>query len=261
MTTMIAPAALVQGAARVPFPYGLFSVVNLRPESADGGRWQAGGVQWETLPCGDLQGIGPLACDDPVDIDFDDEANAVDESQPFTVTGTFKCSPTGWTPAAAQQRATDKVLAREEVAVEKAVWTGYLGNTPSIKGEAVSVAGGTVGALEAWYAATYGGQGVIHMPLALAEHLLGALVLTIRNGRLMTNLGTPVVAGAGYDGTGPAAGTTWAAITPPLFGYRSDIFSEGALLDRAHNDLKAIASRNYLVAFDTCGVGMTLITE
>jgi hypothetical protein len=81
-------------------------------------------------------------------------------------------------------------------------------------------------------------------------------------------LGTPVAAGAGYPGSGPAgeaaaAGTQWMFVTPAMFGYRSEVFPSSAvrgdLLDRSKNDLYAVAERNYVLGFDPCGVGAVLV--
>lgn len=195
-------------------------------------------------------------------------------ASPFTVYGHFSCSPVGWTPAEAQDFAGRHLLAREEARVERALWTGDLGNVPALQGAGttdVSVAAAkleeSVGLLENYLATNYGSQGVIHMTRQAALVGLGLSVLTTSGGRLLTALGTPVVAGAGYPGTGPvgqvaAASTSWVYATPALFGYRSEVFTSsnrpGDLLDRATNDLYAVAERSYLLGFDPCGVAAAL---
>jgi hypothetical protein len=46
--------------------------------------------------------------------------------------------------------------------------------------------------------------------------------------------------------------------SPALFGYRSEVFNSSArpgdLLDRAQNNLYAVAERTYVIGFDPCPV-------
>jgi hypothetical protein len=116
--------------------------------------------------------------------------------------------------------------------------------------------------LEDYLAANYGSQGVIHLTKGFALQALSLdLLETTGNGtRLVTKLGTPVAAGAGYPGTAPggaAAGpnATWAYASPALFGYRSEVFTPDDTFDHAHNELTSLAGRSYLFGFDPCGVG------
>jgi hypothetical protein len=117
-----------------------------------------------------------------------------------------------------------------------------------------------LGLLEAIIGQQYGALGVIHLPRAVALQALGEHLLETKGGRLQTMLGTPVVAGAGYPGSGPDGssipGKPWIYASAALFGYRSDVFTSsnraGDLLDRASNDLYAVAERTYLLGFDDC---------
>lgn len=190
-------------------------------------------------------------------------------ASPFTVYGHFTCSPVGFSPEMAQDRATQHLLAREEARVEQAFWTGDLLNdpnlaesandlTPTPPGTAVSADAG-IAALENFVAGVYGSLGVVHMTRGAASVLLARDRLVQTGSRLTTGLGTPVVAGAGYPGTSPAGadpgvGETWVYVTPALFGYRSEVFTSsnrsGDLFDRATNDLYAVAERTYLLGFD-----------
>lgn len=280
MVTMT-PRALIRGAARQPLPYGLFSTLTFRPTGAD--RWEGGGVQFEHVGCDGVDGIGPYQVPPtattglPKAITSTPGAVGTDgTADVFTVYGHFACSPVGWSPQEAEARAREQLLAREEARVEQAFWTGDLDNTPSLEAGTttdVSVAGAgpaeSIGLLENYVAANYGSLGVIHMTreAALIGLQLGALVTA--GGRLTTALGTPVAAGAGYPGTGPAgqaaaASTSWMFVTPALFGYRSEVFTAsnraGDLLDRSTNDLYAVAERSYLLGFDPCGVAAALAT-
>jgi len=280
----IAPAGLVAGAARIPLPFGLFSAFPLRSPEAD--RWESG-VAWETITCGPAGGIGTPDCDDQTPTiglpkELDRNSGDGGEASPFIVYGHWTCSPVGFTPERAQDLATTHLVTTEQTAVETALWTGNLGNVPNLAGangypEPTILAGGTgmsivdaLAMLEDFVAGEYGSQGVIHMTRGLALTAAAAhLVEAVGNGtRLQTALGTPVVAGGGYPGTGPTgaapgAGESWVYVSPPLFGYRSEIITSSArpgdLFDRGNNELTAIAERRYLLGFDPCGVGAVLV--
>lgn len=271
----IAPAALVIGATRRPLPYGLFSVFTFRPETS--GRWE-NGAEYETLTCQGLDGLG-LDCNDPESPTFDGGTEGtLGESEPFAVYGHFKCSPVGWTPESAQERATEHLLTREEQAVENALWTGDLGNAPALATSSTTVLNDEdnsepvpvtprqgVALLEQWIGETYGSLGLIHMTRAAATLYKDGRA---SGGQLRTILDTPIVAGSGYPGTGPEGESvegleSWIYASPAIFGYRTDVYEpgnvSGDLLDRGTNDLYALASRTYLLGFDPCGVAAVKI--
>lgn len=275
-----APSALVEGPPRQPLPFGLFSVLTPRPEGDS--RWE-NGVKWETLTCEPVSGRSGPGCNDVADDqgDFPEDviglpkalgrnAGATGEAAAFAVYGHFNCSPVGFSPELAQERATAHLQAREEARVEQALWTGDLGNTPNLTADAVDLTSGgavspaaALARLEDFIATEYGSLGVLHLSRG-AVTILSSLTLVSQVGqRLVTAVGTPVVAGAGYPGTDPdgnvAADTTWAYASPALFGYRGEILPSSArpgdLLDRSTNDLYAIAERPYVLGYDPCGVG------
>jgi hypothetical protein len=273
----VAPAALIEkGAVRQPMPYGLFSAFTLRPANAD--RWESG-VLFELGTCEPADAIGQWQCSPGTTVglekNLDPNTPEAGEATPFTVYGHFQCSPVGYSQEQAQALADDHLRTREEARVEQAFWTGDAGNTPSLEDAGTTTVGaGTVdvvaglGLLESFIGTNYGSLGVIHMTRATATALLSRNALLISGGRLTTALGTPVAAGAGYPGTGPAgeaaaAGTQWMFASPALFGYRSDIFTSsnraGDLFDRRVNDLYAVAERSYLLGFDPCGVAAVLV--
>lgn len=265
------PLALVTGAPRVPLPFGLFSVLAPREGSQD--RWE-NGVTWGTLTCADVGGIGNAYCGadgEPIGLpkDFAGLDAEDGEASPFVIYGRYLCSPIGNTFEFAQDRATAHLLAREEAAVEAALWTGDLGNVPNFAGANgfpalgdagsfdISEAWAAVSELEQWIATEYGSRGLIHMSRRLASLLTDDGQLHVSGARLLTGLDTPVIASGGY-------GSDKIVVTPPLFGYRSEIFTSsnrpGDLLDRANNDMYAIAERSYLLGFDPCGAASATIT-
>lgn len=270
----IAPPALVVGAPRIPLPYGLFSVLSPRSGAAD--RWMAGGVIWESLTCDELGGFGGVDCD-PEEIqglpkELGTLSDELGSASDFGVYGHWTCTPVGNSMEYAYGRATAHLEAREEGRVEQALWTGDLGNTPNFAGANDYAAPASVGSVardEAWLAVAlleqhiaeaYGSQGVLHMSREIATILFSDGKLEKRGGRLYTPLDTPVIAGSGY-------GSDKIVITPGLFGYRSEIFpgqdpnTSGAYLDRAQNNLTALAERTYLLGFDPCGLGQVTLTE
>lgn len=265
MATSLAPAQLVTGAAYLPLPYGLFSVLSWRT-TADP-HWRAGGVSWETATCEPVGVIGAPTCasDDitGVPLSFDTAHGEVASATPFMVYGRHRCSPIGDTFAAASERAALHLARGEQTGVEKALWGGAAGNSPKLS--AASSLGTVqltedglldgIGQLEQHLAEEYGGQGVIHLNRHLATVVSGKLVE--RGGRLLTPLGTAVVAGAGY-------GSGAIVITPQLVGYRSEVEQPGQpgadLFDRTNNDLYALAMRTYLVGYESCGVASVTIT-
>lgn len=264
----IAPPATVEPPARESLPFGLFSVLSFRT----GDRWEAG-VQFESGTCDPVDLIGPVQCD-PTETqglpkNLASNAGEVGQALPFTVNGHYSCSIASASPEVMNRLAREHLTSKEEAGVERALWTGEVGNAPSLIGEGTVVLGTAqdmatgLGLLEQYVAATSGGVGVIHLPRALALALVAKSLLVVNGDRLTTALGTPVVAGTGYPGTGPdGTGSNWAYVTPALFGYRSEIFSateDGIAYDTQNNDATALAERTYLIGHDTCGVAAVQI--
>ena len=185
---------------------------------------------------------------------------ATGDALPFTVYADWLCSPVGFTPAEAQDRADARLLKWEQMRVEQAFWTGDLLNTPEpVRRQRLRPAAvrrharhrmGRAGRRRGHARRVYGAVGVIHMSIRTASLLLSKGAHPAKGSRLFTELGTPVAAGAGYPDVPDIIGT------PALIGYRSDIFTSsnrpGDLFDRGQNDLHAIAERTYLIGFDPC---------
>lgn len=273
-----APKLLVEGVTRQPLPYGLFSVLTPRADSDV--HWQ-NGVEWETLGCDPVSGIGDPSCDPEVATtglpkNLDVDMGELGDATPFTVYATYgPCTPVINGFDYYQQQADLRLMAREEARVEQALWTGDLDNG-GFAGGAVDLnsAGAAdpvsaIGLLEQHIATAYGSVGVIHMTRAAANAAIALGAVYKSGNKLLTNLDTPVVAGAGYPGSSPAgaaaaAGESWAYATPALLGYRSDIFPGAnpaeAGFDRSTNDMVAVAERTYAIGYDPCGVGAVRTT-
>lgn len=266
----IAPPTTITGATRTALPFALDSILTFR----NAGRWESG-VQFETLPCDPVGGIGAIECEPGEDNlstaiglpkVLDEAGIPVGTATEFTVYGHFNCSLPSVPVEVGADRAVAHLNAGEISRVEQALWTGDLGNVPALASSDTEVLpGGSpaegIGALEQFLALNYGSLGVIHVSRALATVLLAEEVLSVQGSRLTTKLGTPVVAGAGYPGTGPdGTGQGWAYATPALFGYRSEVFQPDATPAVGTNDLTAVAERTYLLGFDPCGVAAVQIT-
>ena len=262
---LIAPPAVVAAPARTPLPFGLGSVLAWRT----GDRFMTG-ITWSNITCDPAGGRGGPECN-PEDVvglpkEFTGE-RTLGEATPFIVYGHDLCNPVGSSFAESQEYASAHLLAREEARAEEALWTGDLGSVPNFSGANGYPAPVSVGtfadaldalaAVERGIAEQYGSQGVIHMGRDTAT-LLGKH-LEKRSGRLYTRaLDTPVVAGTGYP-EGVIVGS------PAMFGYRGDIITSsnrpGDLLDRATNDMYAVAEREYVIGFDPCPLVSATIEE
>ena len=279
---LVAPM-MVDGAPRLALSYGLFTVLTPRPEGD--GRWQ-NGIEWEPLSCGPVSGFGAWCPTDDngdpieqVGIPKGFNTNpALGEASPFGVYASYNCSPVGRSIEEGAIRARAILAAREEAMVERTLWNGTLGNTPNLQDDAedITPTPGTavdpveaIGLLEEFNGQNYGSQGIIHLTRRGATAAIGAYVVFREGARLVTGLGTPVVAGAGYPGTSPAGaaadpGESWGYVSPALIGYRSEVFEpsnrQGDLLDRGINQLMAMAERSYVIGYDPCGVGAVNLT-
>lgn len=255
---------------RVPFPHGLFSVIRWR---TDNERWSIGGATFDPQPCGPAL-IAPEQdqCEDswtdenPA-MSWDFEAwnlpdNWEDGFDPFTVYAPYQCSPVGQQIAEAQAAATRWLLGGEQMAAEQHVW-GIFENDDPFDVAVVASWTAAIALLEAEAGTALAGQGVLHLSRENAVYALAEGALTVSNGRLQTKLGTPVVAGAGYAGESVSNGVV---LTGQLGGYRSEVIDyshqPGDLLDRKQNVLHGLASRDYVIGWDTCayrGVKITTI--
>jgi hypothetical protein len=186
---------------------------------------------------------------------------AFGEASAFVVFGLYRCLAVGTSYEEAQAWADASLASGEEARAEQALWTGDLGNIPNLTGANgydPPVSAGThdtavaaLAAAEDAMAREYLSQGVLHMSRRTVT-LLGRSVERQGNRLFSRNLGTPIVAGTGYPDTPDIVGT------PPLFGYRSEVFNSsnrpGDLMDLQFNWMHAIAERSYLLGFDPCPV-------
>jgi len=109
-----------------------------------------------------------------------------------------------------------------------------------------------LGYMEQIIAEQYGGTGVIHMSRLTTTMLYGHLYKM--GGRLVTSLGTPVVAGGGYDLLDSPPGVVAEIyVTGPLAIWRGDIDTRQNAVDKSINEVSIVAQRDYVIGWD-CGV-------
>lgn len=263
--TCAAPRLYVAAPTVIPVRFGLFSTsVVVEEQNA---HWQ-NGVEWEPVACSKA---GTTECE------CSGESPAVPaktyrngtptvEVAPFTVYGSFECSPIGrWGDG--QQRALAHLLAGEERAVETAIGTGEAGADPNFTqavdvspSDGASIAEG-VAILEQYLGANYHSIGVIHMSRREATYAKAAdVVCCPSNGdsQLRTALGTFIAAGGGYDGqsgpTTPGPDQAWIYATGRPHIRRSAPFmtppDRKAALDTEFNNLRFLVERTYTVGWD-----------
>lgn len=189
---------------------GLFDV-SLGPMPFPSPNAVGGGVQYIPDSCGDVY-LWDMQCP-PVSGSKTFQTLATPVSgYPFAVVTSYQCSIVGMPYEEADKRVRTRMQLRAQRGVEKRFWSG--GNAPGLPGVTGLLRGATpltaascpitaLSILEQGLADNLIVGGVIHARPYMLPFLANAHVL-IPNGRgWKTMLGTPVVFGQGYDGTGP----------------------------------------------------------
>jgi hypothetical protein len=257
---------VVDAPPAVPYRYGLFSVVT--PRNADltavgvDEHWRLG-VTWQSQNCltGDItQG----ACIDPGG-PFTPELTempfcSVLEYDPFTAYVYNVDAVPGRTLEQHRQDAIDRLLINEQKIVETQLLTN-ISNCAAGDGSAIDLTDYpldfALGWVEQALGNRYGGQGVIYMSRQTATLLWNNL--RIEGGKLVTTVGTPVVAFGGYYPAGsPPATTNGIFATGPLVMYRGDIDTREMAIDKAINRVSYVAQRDYVIGWDCTCISATV---
>lgn len=262
MATM--PRVLVDAPERVRQSHGLFSVLPFGG-GADG-RWVGSGVEYVAQTCAPAGGIPGYDCDPavtpPLVTDDGTPTPTGGEGDSFSIFGWFRCGPMSLGDA--QEKADAHLLAREEERVEQAFWTGDLGNQPNLTMAERANLGSfaateAVVQLEQWGYNTYGSAPILHTSVLNALRLTYGGVFEVKEDRLQTKFGTPVVAGAGYPDTAEIVATG------QMSGFRTEIEAVGANdlsgFSFATNDNVAYSWRHYTLTIDSCGLAVATITQ
>jgi hypothetical protein len=268
-----------------PHRFGLFSVVD-QPATPDA-HWRAG-VESQPNPC-DEAGSTVDDCPSGVSPTKAATADGFDTlgAQPFTVFAMIPCSPVGMWPEL-EARTVSALTNGEGRAVERVLWTGaptvtgtvyphLANNTEVVEGgvllnpaATVAITGTpaivrAVGALEGALGECYGGEGVIHVPMAAVAHLAGEGLLVRDGDRLRTWAGNRVAVYASGNREGPTGvapadpDVYWLYATGAISMRRTGIESASRLadaLDRSNNTASYIAERTYVLNWDCCLVAV-----
>jgi hypothetical protein len=251
MGTQLETWQLVEAPPVVPLPYGIFSVAEPRLSTDE--HWKLG-VQWQSQACGTTKiTTGPCIEPDRDGLTPDDYCS-VSQYEPFTVYSYNNDDVIGYGMDEDLANTIQRLVATEQRSVEEYLWSTLTTNAVSTTTLSSAPAGVVLGYLEQVLAQNYGGVGVIHMSRLAATFLWE--YLSVSGGKLITKMGTPVVAGAGYDNiVAPAADFTMFASGPVVL-YRGDVDTRQNALDRATNQASIIAQRDYVVGWDCVAYGV-----
>lgn len=273
---------------------GLLSVADVRVDSDAFGPWTNGQFSWDTYACPvDLiladfctnQGDGTIASVAP---------EGIPSTWPFGVITRSVCMTLGIKPEERRQIALKQNEVGTQKAVEYELWTGALSRSAATDGSArlqnrflsdslsIDVTPGAdsqsvqigIAALEQALAdCGLGAAGVIHLTRAEASLATKGGLIGRVDGQLRTELGTPVVAGVGYD---PAVERQTADTTPgdmpgphpvvpmPLEQWMyatgpvsvllgpSEIIDDQPIVRISENEIATLAGRPAAVYWDSC---------
>lgn len=250
----------------------LISSAEVLSETDD--RWEAG-VRYEPEVCGNT-GTGVYAACETSNVTAD-AGSGITTLEPFVIWAGDSCMPQGnrdW-----QGRARRKLAACESYIIETELWRGDINrvqnwSNPYLASPDATLIGSSpvdpTAALACLEQAigdcNCGSSGMIHASRQLTTYWSAASLITPENNRLVTTLGTVVVPGAGYDGSGPApthddepadAGASiWAYATSPvhlrLGGVQVLPGDLAQSLDRTTNTAFYWAQRIVIAGFDCC---------
>ena len=257
--TDMPPKTLVPAPAGLPLAYGLFSAVAPIENSAL--RWE-NGVRWkDPTAVGEVRTIGPW--DDSGAVEglpkhFDSRGGVAESFNPFTVYTSSAGTPVGASVEELQAQVEARLLAREEIAVETVLWGGYGKVGSGVFWGALEVKQTVTGASDLplvdalavidALASKWGVRPTIHVSRRAAAVLMNARAVESQGARLVTKLGSPVVAGTGY-GDQP-----YIVASGPLVLYRGPVLTSenrpGDTMDRRQNHLYQVAERTYVAGVD-----------
>lgn len=265
---------------------GLIRSANVVTQGSDvegGTRWITG-FTFDADPCGGSHIIDPCQLGSGADPADTTTCIAVGPIQPYIVAATEKHSTFDNRPQYYRDRALRKLLGSQSKGIEAEFWAGtkatartwsnnqYLANPTGLtilqSGAALGIIDGLAALEQAIADGSTWERGAIHATPRLVTHWISQqLVHAIpnpRGGTLLTEMGTVVIAGSGYPGTGPggAGGVNlnhlqWAYATPlPQVRLGEITYNETdtdlVAVDRSTNDRTVRAQRFAAVTFAPC---------
>jgi hypothetical protein len=257
MATMTGLAINVTAPAVQPYRFGLFSVAPGRPPE-DSHFGTVGLVGWESAWCGGAVGVtgSPCVQDNPAAIAIDSTVCNFSQFQPFWVYAYSQASAGAWLAPELEDEARARLADGEQYGVEVQLWAAL---DTAVTQVAVTGAPQGLAYVEQLLAQTYKAQGVLHMGRYAAQYLAGIGALEPDGQVLRTKLGTPVVAGGGYQQVAGTLPTTFDVFaTGPLAVTAGAATILPATIDRAVNDIHALAFKPYAAGWDCTAVGVTI---
>lgn len=235
--------------------------------------------------------VDPCQLGSNADVADTGQASIIGPIQPFVIEASDKCSTFGAPHDFRLARAQRKLLAVQSQVLEAEFWLGtkavsqgwtnnqYLSNPVGLNVLGTAPVGGPFGIVDGLAAlelAIANGsaweRGVIHCTAQLATHWIWQGLLKARPGppgTMMTELGTIVVVGSGYDGSGPQSKINpnhyeWAYATPvPQIRLGQITYNETDMdtvaVDRQANDRYIRASRFASIVMSSCFRAAALI--
>ena len=262
-----------------PRPYGLFDVA-LGPMPFPIPAAVGNGVEYVPDTCEDDVFLYQLNCP-PVSGSktFSGNESPVTGS-PFGVITSYTCGSIGYSFEEVEQKVRIRMSLREQRAVERRVWQGLaqgsalglggipgLFQSPTATLTAASCPTEAVAALEQALADNGVIGGIIHARPYMSAHLSTNHLIERQGRQIQTRLGTPVVLGQGYSGTGPAGQPVTSTVeymyaTGRVLIWQSDVQvpDPRQTMDRALNQQMVLAERFYAVAIE-CGIWAIAVTR
>lgn len=270
----IGPGDTVEAPLLAPPAQGLLVAADVVDHTAGDERGM-NGVGWSPELCGDGE-VWAASCGTIGNAKGAGRNRPVNvAAEPFGVIARDSCSTFGWRAAEYEARARRKLAAIEGSLIEREFWSGVLLGTANrnLSEPTASIVGYGLGlrlalaALQQAIADGRAGLGMIHARPIVVMQWWSLNLLRWDQGKLRTALGTPVVAGMGYTGTGPngevpANGTEWAYATDSVVVERwaarvypdaeDDRERIAQATDRASNLVEFRAERMAAVKWSAC---------
>jgi hypothetical protein len=263
------------GAGGAPRKYGLLSHIHWlngkvegdQTRSASTTRWE-GGITWEEA-FWDEQAIGHAEAALQEWEGADDETKAYGELMGWserdakTLYRRVKTSTGRMSLAALRAHVAATVEVESQRYMENELYVGW-GSNPGLATDGEVLTGGAsntwpslpgaVALLEQEWSTHTGATPVLHVPLFAAYYFaecVGELFESI-DGKLYTQIGTPVILGTGYTnlsdaGTSVASGYVSLHMSGEVFGYRSDVIQPPVDVDVEINDIEALTEQTFVL--------------
>lgn len=257
---------------------GIFDVA-LGPMSWPVPAAAGGGITYLPDDCNHTYALIPMSCTAITGAKTFTGIESAASGTPFVVMTSYQCSPVGVDLAEAERRVRLRMSLREQRAVEQRIWSGAtsaLGTIPSLFANATilptaSCVAVAVEQLEQWLADNGILGGIIHARPGMSAHLADHFQFEsppVQPRVKRTHLGTAIVFGQGYAGTGPSgqaigASDEWMYATGRVLVWRDDdvlVPPAPQIFDRSTNTAYLLAERTYNVIVE-CGVAAILVNR